>query len=280
MKIAFASDLHLEFGSISLKNTENADALILAGDILVDRDLYHDEEVHSMGERIIRMAKSERFHDFFKEVCKEFPHVIYICGNHEYYDGDIKKTYSNLYDKFKYLPNLHIMDNSIFHFGNVTFFGGTLWTDMNKNDPITLWDIKNYMNDFQIIKNSSRMLGENKPAKFTPEDSVELHYDFLEKLKKVLENKEHTKVVVVGHHAPSEQSIHEVYKEFKITNGAYFSNLDNFIIDNPKIKVWFHGHTHHNFDYMIGETRILCNPRGYASYEKISDTFELKYIEV
>ncbi len=241
----------------------------MAGDILVDKDLYHDE-----------VNKSDRFHSFFKEVCKEFPHVIYICGNHEHYHGDITKTYNNLYDKFKYLPNLHIMDNSVFNFGNVVFFGGTLWTDMNKNDPITLFDIKKYMNDFQIIENSSNMINGYKPSKFTPEDSVKLHYDFLEKLKKVLENNEYNKVVVVGHHAPSIQSIHEVYKEFRITNGAYFSDLDDFIFNNPKIKVWIHGHTHHNFDYMIGETRIVCNPRGYASYEKIADTFELKYITV
>ena len=33
MKLAIGSDLHLEWGPIELTNTENADALILAGDI-------------------------------------------------------------------------------------------------------------------------------------------------------------------------------------------------------------------------------------------------------
>ena len=33
MKVAYCSDLHLEFAPISLKNTEGADVLILAGDI-------------------------------------------------------------------------------------------------------------------------------------------------------------------------------------------------------------------------------------------------------
>lgn len=276
MKIAIASDIHLEFGSISLKNTENADALILAGDILVDKDLYSDDEVHTLGERIIKMGKSDRFHSFFKEVCKEFPHVIYVCGNHEHYEGDVAKTYNNLCDKFKYLPNLHIMDNSLFHFGNVTFFGGTLWTNMNNKDPITLWDMKRCMNDFQIIKNSNK----NRPHKFTPEDSIDLHYDFLEKLKKVLENNEYNKVVVVGHHAPSKQSTHELYKNLPIANGAYSSDLDDFIFNNPKIKVWIHGHTHHQFDYMIGSTRIVCNPRGYIGYEENAKQFSLKFLDV
>ena len=46
------------------------------------------------------------------------------------------------------------------------------------------------------------------------------------------------------------------------------------------IKVWTHGHTHDTFDYMIGSTRIVCRPRGYANYEDVADDFELMYIEV
>ena len=41
MKIAVCSDLHLEFGDIDLKNTENADVLILSGDITI-ADYMHD----------------------------------------------------------------------------------------------------------------------------------------------------------------------------------------------------------------------------------------------
>ena len=39
MKIAVCSDLHLEFGPISLENTDNADVLVLSGDICVAKDL-------------------------------------------------------------------------------------------------------------------------------------------------------------------------------------------------------------------------------------------------
>ena len=280
MKVAFASDIHLEFGSISLKNTQGAEVLILAGDILVANDLYHDDEVHTLGERIIKMGKSDRFHQFFKDVCSEFPHVIYICGNHEHYHGDITKTYDELCDKFGYLDNLYILDNSTFQLGDITFFGGTLWTNMNNSDPITLWDVKRFMNDYAIIKNSSRMIGEHKPAKFTPEDSVTLHHEFMEKLRNILENDDHTTVVVVGHHAPSRKSTHEMYKDEFITNGAFSSSLDDFILNYPKIKAWIHGHTHHPFDYMIGYTRILCNPRGYINYESCANDFELKYIDI
>ena len=57
-------------------------------------------------------------------------------------------------------------------------------------------------------------------------------------------------------------------------NGAYSSDLSEFILDNPEIKVWTHGHTHDNFDYMIGSTRIICNPRGYKGYEEQAEHFD------
>jgi hypothetical protein len=31
-----------------------------------------------------------------------------------------------------------------------------------------------------------------------------------------------------------------------------------------RVVLWIHGHTHDSFDYTVGGTRVLCNPRGYA----------------
>jgi hypothetical protein len=31
---------------------------------------------------------------------------------------------------------------------------------------------------------------------------------------------------------------------------------------------------HNASDYMIGSTRVVTNPRGYAGYETIADTFD------
>ena len=44
-------------------------------------------------------------------------------------------------------------------------------------------------------------------------------------------------------------------------------------MDNPNMKLWIHGHVHNNFDYMIGDTRVICNPRGYEMYQ---ENFEFK----
>jgi hypothetical protein len=52
------------------------------------------------------------------------------------------------------------------------------------------------------------------------------------------------------------------------------------MLDNPNIKLWTHGHTHEDFDYMVGSTRVFCNPRGYHDYEERADHFELKCVEI
>ena len=58
-----------------------------------------------------------------------------------------------------------------------------------------------------------------------------------------------------------------MYQNDSLTNFAYYSDLSEFILDHPQIKLWTHGHMHNPFDYMIGDTRIVCNPRGYEGYE-------------
>ncbi len=113
-----------------------------------------------------------------------------------------------------------------------------------------------------------------------PEDSVEDHRQFLQKLDETLAAYPELPVVVCGHHAPSKASTHPRYKKEVLVNGAYSSNLDDFILDRRQIKLWTHGHTHEEFDYMIGTTRVVCNPRGYDGYEQRADDFKLKYVEI
>ena len=63
-------------------------------------------------------------------------------------------------------------------------------------------------------------------------------------------------------------------------NGGYSSDMDEFMAERPQIKLWTHGHTHHQFDYVVGETRVVCNPRGYINYEPQASDFKLLTVEV
>lgn len=310
MKVAVCSDLHLEFEDIILKNTEGADVLVLSGDIIVAADLdIYDRRQEEMG---FTRARSQRFQDFFKRCCFQFPHVVYVAGNHEHYHGDFKYTLSDLKRKLAHHTNLHILDKEVFQLGDYKFVGSTLWTDMNKEDPLTLYHIKTMMNDFRVVQNSNREVSfktyqpidkpvgvsdeeflalphekrfktvfKTKPAVFCPEDAVEEHKKSLGFIKFIVsEAKPHEKIVVVGHHTPSLQSCAEKYNSDKEMNGGYHSDLDYFIEDHPQIVLWTHGHTHENFDYNIGMTRIVCNPRGYAGWDDTAATFQLKFLDV
>ena len=307
MKIAICSDIHLEFGAISLENTENAEVLILSGDICVAKEILDRDPYETRFD-----DKSSRIHLFFQECCARFKHVVYISGNHEHYHGDFAETFKIFRERLGYLANLHILDKESVLINDIMFIGGTLWTDMNKEDSITLSHMKGMMNDFRTVKNSNRMVSrkvmkykkdengqyvseikdgvnvmieegfkfEESISTFSPEDAVEDHKKMLGYLKVMLEGKHDQKFVVVGHHAPTKLSTHPRYADELIMNGGYSSDLSEFILDHPQIKLWTHGHTHEEFDYLIGTTRIVCNPRGYINYEDRADNFKLKFVEV
>ena len=277
MKIALVSDIHLEFGDLDFENDSGADVLILGGDICVGADMAQRDPYNTMGEHY----RSNRFHAFFERCCERFPHVIFIVGNHEHYHGDFAKTVPHFKDVLRYLPNLHILEKETFVLNDITFIGGTLWTDMNKRSVRTLHEISRMMNDFRCVDHSAKLADERGwGGRFTTTDAADDHDAMLAFIQATVEANPAGRYVVVGHHAPSRLSTHPKYAHEAIMNGGYSSQLDDFILDHPQIKLWTHGHTHEDFDYQIGSCRILCNPRGYVNYEERADTWRLVTVEV
>lgn len=284
-----------------MTNDENADVLILSGDILVASDL-SEFVVDGSGQLVLATtsvrARGERYYNFIKRCCDQFPQVVYVAGNHEHYHGDFAMTFKILRDTFKEFNNLHILNNEWKIINGILFFGGTLWTNMNNQDPITMVSIRDQMNDYTAIKNSNKMVsyktylpdpsnpGQDKivfkerVGNLTPADTVEDHYRFRTNLDEALSGHPGLPTVVVGHHAPSKQSVHPRYADEFILNGAYSTDLDNFILERPQIKVWSHGHVHDLWSYKVGTTRVVCNPRGYQNFEDIADTFRLRYFDI
>jgi len=269
MKIKLVSDLHLEFSDILIPNDQNYDVLILGGDIMVATDLHDHPEPNNTADQVAiangtglgrRQLTAQRFRDFLKRCSFQFPHVIYVAGNHEFYHGKWTQSLTTLSNECAKFPNVYFLEAGCKKIDDVTFIGGTLWTDMNKGDPLTLHSVRDMMNDFRVIKKDLEGYTNLKPA-----DTVVRHRHMLGFIKQVVAEKPDEKFVVVGHHSPSFQSAHEMYKHDTLMNGAYHSDLSEFILDRPQIKLWVHGHTHHPFDYMIGETRVVCNPRGYEN---------------
>lgn len=248
MKIQIVSDLHLEFSDIYIKNENDADVLILGGDIMLASKVLKPESEYGI-----------RFRDFLKRCSFQFPHVIYILGNHEFYgDGNFFESVDTMRQACGVHDNVYLLERDCKQIDDVLFVGGTLWTDMNKGDPLTLHAVQDMMNDYRAIRNDKAGYRKLKPA-----DTAERHRETKNYIKHIVQENKDKKIVVVGHHTPSFQSCHEQYRHDYIMNGAYHSDLSDIMLDNTHIKLWTHGHTHHCFDYVIGETRVVCNPRGY-----------------
>lgn len=266
MRIKLVSDLHLEFSDVHIKNEHDYDVLILSGDILIAQDLHdHPEAKYSHLEiQVLQhgQARAQRFRDFLKRCSFQFPHVIYVAGNHEFYHGYFHKSIQHLRDECAKFPNVYFLERDVKVIDDVTFIGGTLWTDMNRNDPLTMHAIRDMMMDYKCIRDDNLGYSKLKPA-----ETALRHKKTKEYIANVVAEQHDKKFVVVGHHSPSFQSSHPQYANETLMNGGYHSSLEEFILDRPQIKLWTHGHTHHCYDYMIGDTRIVCNPRGYEGYE-------------
>lgn len=271
MKIALASDVHLEFGPIELVNAESADVLILAGDICQAVDAPNDTPVGHVVQT------------FFRQVNDRFPHVIYIMGNHEHYQGDFARSRERLQRMLdqQACHNVHLLEKDIVTIDHVTFVGGTMWTDFNREDSLCMWHAGQSMTDYRVCRNSGRGIsGGGYASRLQPADTLAEHRAMLEYLRQVTEGQADRQFVVVAHHAPSSASVSEFYQADTLMNGNFYTDLSEFILDRPQIQLWTHGHMHNTSDYHLGTTRVVCNPRGYIGHESCADQFELKYLEI
>jgi Icc-related predicted phosphoesterase len=257
MNITLVSDLHLEFGYQELPG---GDVLILAGDICEYRTLKNDFHQTKLLDRVPGAFPA---YDFFYSECAKYKKVFYVMGNHEHYHHRFDKTYNDL--KAILPENVVLLEKECFEYEGVLFLGATLWTDLNKGDPITVYTMKGFMNDYKCVQNFYADKGLYH--KLTPEHTFAEHRKTLQYFKLMLEEKRDMPVVIITHMAPSFMSVNEKFVHETTTNGGYASDLSEFILDHENIKVWVHGHMHDPVDYKIGETRVLANPRGYVPYE-------------
>lgn len=234
MKFQVLSDLHGKYRKVFPKEKQKDTVLFLAGDI--------EELVHH-----------ERYLNIVTECSNIYKHVIIVAGNHEYYGLSIDNANDMLLNISSCFDNVSVLNNDSIIIDDVYIFGGTMWSDFNKSEFV-LNEAKNYMNDYTYIKG------------LEPIQTVHIMKDFIKKLKKFLHERDASdKIMVMSHHAPSFKSVSENFKG-NFMNGAFCSDLED-LISSSNIQYWIHGHVHTTFDYMIDNTRILCNPYGYSLTE-------------
>ena len=235
MNIKVLSDLHLEFGDYN--EVGSGDVLILAGDICVINDL--------IAEWVLHPHPDNTFLNFFEECVRNYNKVFYVMGNHEHYGWDLE--ISEMWLR-KCLPEgITLLNNQVENYKGINFVGATLWASYE--------GCSGFMSDFQQIKK-----GDNFITEETLSEENKKTVEFFQNVIPTLDN-----CFVITHHSPSQLSVDDSRKELGVSEG-YANHLDNFIQENPQIKCWVHGHIHESLDYFIGETRVICNPRGYVGY--------------
>jgi len=244
------SDLHVEFATFAPRALAGFDAVILAGDILP-------------GDKLVRWAARESVFG------TDMP-IIFVPGNHEFYGGELLKRRVQLREAAVAVPNVHVLDPGelLLDDRRVRVLGCTLWTDFRipvlwKGAPVSLREAAmeeawRFVNDYRNI--TYHPPGARPHVTLTPADTLAFHEAERAWLRgKLLEPFDGT-TVVVTHHAPSAGSIMPQWAADWLTP-AFVSDLPDEFFDVPVL--WVHGHTHSSFDYMRGNCRIVCNPRGY-----------------
>lgn len=197
---------------------------------------------------------------FFKHLRDLWDCVLYVPGNHEFYGGHLSNTVSIIGDWLSNeVPGVIVMDNEVVKIDGVSYIGSTLWSDMNKSDPLAVQACRDFISDYRYIKRDP--ISNDKII--VPKDTVNLfkkNVQFISTMLGLVD--EESPIVVLTHHAPSYQSISPGFIG-NVMNGAFVSELSDLILDSPNIRVWAHGHTHFPVDYTIGECRVVANPYGY-----------------
>lgn len=236
MKLLIYSDLHLEFGTdFKPPADSDADVMILAGDIT-----------------IFTKNKLNKLSKFLEGWTKP---VLYIAGNHEYYTRKCMKRVRGSFKKWATIkhPNLIFLEDEEITIDGVHFFGGTMWTDFNKGNPLAMEVAAQCMNDYNLI-----YLGEES---IHPDDTVKFHNIYVEKLKAWFAKDLLGRRIVISHHAPCVNP-NGFYKGSNLQDA--YNSLDMIpIVEEYKPTLWIYGHTHEPDDQMIFDTRIISNPRGY-----------------
>lgn len=246
VRIHILSDLHLRHHDPPRLDgaARQADVAVLAGDI---------------GRNTDGIAWTRR----------TFPQVpvVYVAGNHEYYDRHLDATNSVLRragpsstaeDRS---AGTYFLERGAVTIGSVRFLGCTFWTGFELFEgrrAEVMRACRGSVDDYQRI----HLLRARRPLR--PRDTDRLHRTSVRWLQHQLEAPTDPDVratVVVTHHPPSRWSIDPRYVE-QDTSAAFVARRGAFV-EQSGAQLWIHGHVHASFDYRLGTTRVLSNPRGH-----------------
>ncbi len=251
LKIAYVSDIHLEFRGNTFTNIirMKADVLCLAGDICA----CGNKKDYSV------------FVDFLKYICPRFKYVIHVSGNHEYYTAG-EKTISKWNTMQEIDKRFKALEKQIPHYIYLNcqavkltinahpyiFIGATLWAHIALKDYRSVQEGMNDYNYIYVLKNGV-------PARLTVPDMQRIHKRHVAFIAEAVRRFKNYPCVVITHHKPIEDS------EVKdILTQAYETDITHIIgMKGSNVKCAIHGHTHKHYNKVINGIKYVSNPKGY-----------------
>jgi predicted phosphohydrolase len=219
--IQYVSDLHLDnmkfYNSQQLINP-HADILILAGDIC-------------------NITNVNKHIKFFNYISKNFQYILYIPGNHEFYNEynlSIENMENMLEDFLKSYKNIVYLNNKSIIIEDILFTGSCLWCNPFIEPP--KW--------FKLNLTSTSI-----------SDMFKKSVNYLDKVSKL----KHNKHVIITHYPPKNYNKSEI-------NGfdCYYQNNTINLTNMPKF--WIFGHIHKNINECVDNTHFLSNQRKDKMY--------------
>lgn len=240
MKIALYSDLHLEhalWGPPAL----DVDVVILAGDVAS----------HTHG---LAWAASA----FRQEGAS--PAVLYVAGNHEYYDAHLGLLDQLRQPKWEQ-AGVQFMEKRMIEIGGIRFLGCTLWSafDLHGADKVEAYMAiaKRNINDYWMIQ-------AHGGTRLEPRDTLALHRKAVRWLDTELAKPFDGKTVVITHFSPHRGCVEPKYVGSDFS--PYFVTDMSWLMVKHRIAVWCYGHTHGNTDFEAENgCRVISNQLGYPS---------------
>lgn len=233
MRLWLVSDLHCDASLWSPETVPEHSVLVVAGDVA--------NSPESAIAELQRLA--------------QFTHgpVVSVAGNHDLFGGELDDL--DIVD----VPGIHVLaPGAATIIGGTRFVGSTLWTDwqiQEREFQAQAWAARHMPEYSYVVRADGDLIW--------PADVYAEHQRHRHALEEALSVPHDGPTVVVTHHAPSVRSIHPGDRT-DVSAAAYASDLEE-LMHRHRPALWVHGHVHHASDYRVGDTRVVCNPRGYQS---------------
>ena len=179
--------------------------------------------------------------EVFGLFCEKFPTVVFVPGNHELYGTDPASATAVLEVIRLDNPNLRILDPGVAEVEGERIVGAPLWfPELPGEEPL-----RAFLSDFSAIR-------DFLPWGHAAHDSHLRH----------LGARQERGDVVVTHHLPHPACVSPRFRGSAL-NRFFVAEDASPLVELGGASVWIHGHTHDSVDVRVGETRVVCNPRGY-----------------